>query len=93
MLAQVDQTFDTLPERARAGDTVALGCLLDSCRTYLKLIAASLLRNAPRASVDVSDVSACRTRHAVPTERGREVFAVPCVCRRGIGWPELKAEL
>jgi RNA polymerase sigma-70 factor (ECF subfamily) len=56
MLAQVDQSFDSLLQRARAGDTVALGCLLDSCRAYLKLIAASLLRTASRASVDVSDV-------------------------------------
>jgi RNA polymerase sigma-70 factor, ECF subfamily len=56
MLAQFDQSFDDLLQRARAGDTVALGCLLDSCRAYLKLIAASLLRTASRASVDVSDV-------------------------------------
>ena len=57
MLAgRVDLSFETLLQRARAGDTAALGCLLDSCRAYLKLIAASLLRTASRASVDVSDV-------------------------------------
>ena len=42
--------------RAKAGDADALGCLLESYRAYLKLIAGSLLRTASRASVDVSDV-------------------------------------
>jgi RNA polymerase sigma-70 factor (ECF subfamily) len=66
MLAHVDQSFETLLQRARADDTVALGCLLDIYRPYLKLIAASLLRTASCASVDVSDVvqetnlNACR---------------------------------
>ena len=56
MLAKSTSPSTALLQRARAGDTVALGCLLESCRAYLKLIAASLLRTASRASVDVSDV-------------------------------------
>ncbi len=56
MLAQVDPSFDILLRRAKAGDTVALGRLLESYRAYLRLIAGSLLRTAARASVDISDV-------------------------------------
>ncbi len=56
MLANRNESFDVLLQRARGGDTVAIGCLLDSCHTYLKLMAASLLRTASHASVDVSDV-------------------------------------
>ena len=56
MLAQVDQSFDILLNQAKAGDADALGCLLESYRAYLRLIAGSLLRTASRASVDISDV-------------------------------------
>jgi RNA polymerase sigma-70 factor, ECF subfamily len=56
MLAQVDQSFDILLERARAGDAVALGHLLESTRAYLKVVAGFLMRNACRAPVDISDV-------------------------------------
>jgi RNA polymerase sigma-70 factor, ECF subfamily len=56
MLAQGNQSFDILLEQARTGDSVALGCLLESYGAYLRLIAASLLRSASRASVDISDV-------------------------------------
>ena len=56
MLAQVNPSFDILLQRAKAGDAAALGSLLESYRSYLGLVAGSLLRTASRASVDVSDV-------------------------------------
>ena len=56
MPAHVHQSFDVLLNRARDGDTNALGCLLESYSAYLRLIASSLLRTASRASVDISDV-------------------------------------
>jgi RNA polymerase sigma-70 factor, ECF subfamily len=56
MMAPVEASFDILLQRAKAGDAVALGSLLESYRGYLGFVAGSLLRTASRASVDVSDV-------------------------------------
>ncbi|MFO0959714.1 MAG: sigma-70 family RNA polymerase sigma factor [Isosphaeraceae bacterium] len=48
--------FVELLLRARSGDEAALGCLLESYNGYLRIVAASLLRVAPRMAVDASDV-------------------------------------
>jgi RNA polymerase sigma-70 factor, ECF subfamily len=56
MPAPVHQSFDVLLNQARAGDSDALGCLLETYSAYLRLIAGSLLRTSSRASVDISDV-------------------------------------
>ena len=36
MSAQVNQSFDVLLKRAKAGDAVALGCLLETYGAYLR---------------------------------------------------------
>jgi RNA polymerase sigma-70 factor (ECF subfamily) len=56
MVSQASPTPDVLMEQARAGDSAALGLLLELYRNYLRLMARSLIGSALRVRLDPSDL-------------------------------------
>jgi RNA polymerase sigma-70 factor (ECF subfamily) len=56
MTTQSSTSPESLLDRARDGDREALGCLLDRYRSYLRLLARSLVSPAFRGRLDQSDL-------------------------------------